>query len=231
MTVYLEAYLAVVSTRVDVHEWLVQNEGLHRLVLPQSALKTVLSLGEDEPWSTVRQELLEVMESSVFGRRLCAFAAGEGIRAGVEHAIEEQEKLLLEEDVINAKPVRYRGATIQVPVRSLEEHCRLAMYAAVKGRAAESAAPTPRARTGGSIRCAEGEECEEHAEGTRGWGEQALRRDSAGAVIKHVFGIIPGQSTHRNVYRISVVHVPKASNYTSKVHISPIIRPFQGRIN
>eukprot|EP00971_Amphidinium_carterae_P138277 2739860-Amphidinium_carterae.1 len=106
MSVHLEAYLAVVSTRVDVHEWLVQNEGLHRLVLPQAALKTVLSLAEEEPWSTVRQELLEVMESSVFGRRLFAFAAGEGIRAAVEHAIEEQEKLLLKEDVISAKVLR-----------------------------------------------------------------------------------------------------------------------------
>eukprot|EP00971_Amphidinium_carterae_P115334 2284244-Amphidinium_carterae.1 len=161
----VEAYLGVVNTGIDAHEWLSQNEGLHKLVLPQAALKAVLALEADRPWADVKNELVEVMESSLFGRRVFAFAAMEGIKAAVDEAVVEQEKKLLKEQNITVKvmrthvleclalceavpgaktleaqrevPIRYRGQTVQVQVRSLEEQCRLAMHAVAKGIAAE----------------------------------------------------------------------------------------------
>eukprot|EP00971_Amphidinium_carterae_P338187 6475424-Amphidinium_carterae.2 len=102
----MEAYLAVVSTRIDVHEWLTNNEHLHKLILPQSALRAVLSLFEDSPWSDVRAELLDVMQSSMLGRRLFAFAASEGIAAAVDTAIVEEEQKLLKESKITAQVLR-----------------------------------------------------------------------------------------------------------------------------
>ena len=88
----LQAFLSVAKAGFGPAHWLNSHSDVWPLVLPVLQTRTLLSLGEDESWNSVAQELRAVTESSMLGKRLFTFAALKAVEESVQAAIEASFK-------------------------------------------------------------------------------------------------------------------------------------------
>ena len=160
----LQAFLSVAKAGFGPAHWLNSHSDVWPLVLPVLQTRTLLSLGEDESWNSVAQELRAVTESSMLGKRLFTFAALKAVEESVQAAIEASSKELLALSAISPDAlqkvkavgleqlkglvsiddlpdrrevtVQYRGWPIVLKVSCVAEQLDWALMSALKGEAA-----------------------------------------------------------------------------------------------
>lgn len=108
-----QAYISVAGAKQGPSEWLHTNQAVWPLVLPVNAVKNVLDLPDEEPWSKVSADLNVILDSSLLGRRLFGFAAKEVAFQQAEGIVSQYvEKLLHSGSVDEAAVARIRQAAV-----------------------------------------------------------------------------------------------------------------------
>eukprot|EP00971_Amphidinium_carterae_P325246 6455422-Amphidinium_carterae.3 len=139
---------------------------LHKLILPQDAVRKVLDMDVQEGWSTVKGELVRVIDSSMLGKRLFSFASVAHTESEVEEKCKEAVKTLLSLKEIGLDEIRaavqstltvldgvpgvldlpdrrvvlveYRGLSLKLSIGSLEGQVEACLQTAIRARAVES---------------------------------------------------------------------------------------------
>ena len=159
----VEAFVATMGTKVGPERWLECNPELWTGLLPGAAVEKVTSLGSEESWTKVKDEISTLIASSALGARLFGWCARELCIAELQSVIEKQvTKLLTLASVGNAEvaelmmeskkslekvkglqelpekrevTIMYRGWKAPRVVRSIHEELELNLVSAARGQA------------------------------------------------------------------------------------------------